>query len=67
MLVTMRGEWGEFNPWQIPMGQGAAKHSRMRAIVYHVEDADDAETVTRHRRSPSILPARRGADQPAGH
>jgi sulfopyruvate decarboxylase alpha subunit len=21
MLVTMRGEWGEFNPWQIPMGQ----------------------------------------------
>ena len=25
MLVTMRGEWGEFNPWQIPMGQGTAK------------------------------------------
>src|SRR3978361_1531353 len=22
MLVTMRGDWGEFNPWQIPMGQG---------------------------------------------
>lgn len=21
MLVTMRGQWGEFNPWQIPMGQ----------------------------------------------
>lgn len=21
MLVTMRGEWAEFNPWQIPMGQ----------------------------------------------
>jgi sulfopyruvate decarboxylase TPP-binding subunit len=21
MLVTMRGEWGEFNPWQVPMGQ----------------------------------------------
>jgi len=20
-LVTMRGEWAEFNPWQIPMGQ----------------------------------------------
>jgi sulfopyruvate decarboxylase TPP-binding subunit len=18
--VTMRGEWGEFNPWQVPMG-----------------------------------------------
>ena len=23
MLITMRGQWGEFNPWQIPMGQGA--------------------------------------------
>ncbi|MEA2856107.1 MAG: hypothetical protein QOH98_428, partial [Methylobacteriaceae bacterium] len=22
MLVTMRGEWGEFNPWQVPMGRG---------------------------------------------
>ena len=20
-LVTMRGQWGEFNPWQVPMGQ----------------------------------------------
>lgn len=26
MLVTMRGEWGEFNPWQIPMGQ-ATEHA----------------------------------------
>jgi sulfopyruvate decarboxylase alpha subunit len=23
-LVTMRGEWGEFNPWQIPMGQSTS-------------------------------------------
>jgi len=21
MLVTMRGEWAEFNPWQVPMGR----------------------------------------------
>ena len=21
MLVTMRGEWAEFNPWQVPMGE----------------------------------------------
>ncbi len=20
MLITMRGQWGEFNPWQVPMG-----------------------------------------------
>ena len=25
MLVTMRGEWGEFNPWQVPMGQATEK------------------------------------------
>ena len=24
MLVTMRGEWAEFNPWQVPMGLGTA-------------------------------------------
>jgi sulfopyruvate decarboxylase alpha subunit len=23
MLVTMRGEWAEFNPWQVPMGRAA--------------------------------------------
>ena len=22
VIVTMRGEYGEFNPWQVPMGQG---------------------------------------------
>ncbi len=25
MLVTMRGQWGEFNPWQVPMGQATPK------------------------------------------
>jgi sulfopyruvate decarboxylase alpha subunit len=25
MLVTMRGQWGEFNPWQVPMGQGTPR------------------------------------------
>ena len=23
LLVTMRGQWGEFNPWQVPMGKNA--------------------------------------------
>jgi sulfopyruvate decarboxylase TPP-binding subunit len=26
MLVTMRGEWAEFNPWQVPMS-GATEAS----------------------------------------
>ena len=24
-LITMRGDWGEFNSWQYPMGQGTPK------------------------------------------
>lgn len=24
-VVSMRGEWGEFIPWQVPMGQGAPR------------------------------------------
>ena len=41
MLVTMRGEWGEFNPWQVPMGQ--ATEAALRAIgvrVFHAETSD---------------------------
>jgi len=29
-LVTMRGEWAEFNPWQVPMGK--ATHAALEAI-----------------------------------
>lgn len=47
MLVTMRGEWGEFNPWQIPMGQNARRVLEdMGVIVYYVDEAGRlAETV----------------------
>lgn len=24
-IISMRGEWGEFIPWQVPMGQGTPK------------------------------------------
>lgn len=30
LLVTMRGEWAEFNPWQVPMGQ--ATEAALKAI-----------------------------------
>ncbi|MBI3939159.1 MAG: phosphonopyruvate decarboxylase [Betaproteobacteria bacterium] len=40
MLVTMRGEWGEFNPWQVPMGQSAARVLEdTGVIVYRVDEA----------------------------
>jgi sulfopyruvate decarboxylase alpha subunit len=42
-LVTMRGEWAEFNPWQMPMGQATPETlSRAGFLVYRVECPDDA-------------------------
>lgn len=37
-LVTMRGEWGEFNPWQVPMG--SATPAVLAAAGVHVRRAD---------------------------
>jgi sulfopyruvate decarboxylase alpha subunit len=45
-VVTMRGEWGEFNPWQITMGQGApAALAAVGIIVYRVADSADVRDV----------------------
>jgi sulfopyruvate decarboxylase alpha subunit len=43
MLVTMRGEWGEFNPWQIPMGQGT--RASLEAMGVIVTRADEPHLV----------------------
>ncbi len=41
MIVTMRGQWGEANPWQVPMGQIAADNLRLAgAIVYEVNEPE---------------------------
>jgi len=47
MLVTMRGEWAEFNPWQLPMGQGTrAALESVGTLVYPVDRPEEiAETV----------------------
>jgi sulfopyruvate decarboxylase alpha subunit len=42
-IITMRGEWGEFNPWQVPMGQATRKSLEAQEIV--VYDAREAEAV----------------------
>lgn len=41
MLVTMRGEWAEFNPWQVPMGR--ATQPALEAIGVHVLRAETPE------------------------
>lgn len=47
MLVTMRGEWGEFNPWQVPMSRATAPAlSAMGVVLQPVDRADEvADTV----------------------
>jgi sulfopyruvate decarboxylase alpha subunit len=43
MLVTMRGQWGEFNPWQVPMGQAA--RPALEAMGVRCLPVDKAEEV----------------------
>ena len=38
ILVTMRGEWAEFNPWQVPMGR--ATQAALEAVGVTVMRAD---------------------------
>jgi sulfopyruvate decarboxylase alpha subunit len=47
-LVTMRGEQGEFNPWQVPMGQAVRPVlEAMGTVVQYVEKADEVAPVVR--------------------
>ena len=42
-LVTMRGEWAEFNPWQVPMAR--ATQATLEAMGVRVMRADRPEDV----------------------
>ena len=46
-IVTMRGEWGEFNPWQIPMGSTTIRSLELAGVTtYRVEREESVrETV----------------------
>ena len=48
IIVTMRGEWGEFNPWQIPMGQATPDTFRLSGVrTMRLERAEESSaTVT---------------------
>lgn len=42
MIVTMRGEWGETNPWQVPMGATTGDTLKLQGVhVFRVEHAED--------------------------
>ena len=49
MVVTMRGEQGEFNSWQVPMGQNTARV--LEAMGVAVRQAGEAQTVAGHVRA----------------
>lgn len=39
MLVTMRGQFGEFNPWQVPMGQATPQVlEAMDTLIFNADD-----------------------------
>jgi sulfopyruvate decarboxylase alpha subunit len=67
-IVTMRGEWGEFNPWQIPMGQSTPAVLEASGVLVYRVDANDAVSPTveaaiqlafQSRRSVAVLLSQR--------
>ena len=43
-LITMRGDYGEFNSWQYPMGQGTPKVlEAMGMLLYSVDNAEEVK------------------------
>jgi sulfopyruvate decarboxylase alpha subunit len=44
MILTMRGHWGEFNPWQVPMSQATVP--ALNAIGVVVQPVDRAAEIT---------------------
>jgi sulfopyruvate decarboxylase alpha subunit len=46
LLVTMRGEFGEFNPWQVPMGSITEDVLRLAGfLTYRIDSADDVDDI----------------------
>src|SRR5580704_2333411 len=46
VLVTMRGEFGEFNPWQVPMGAITEDVLKLSGfLAYRIDDADDVDDI----------------------
>ncbi|MEM1050118.1 MAG: phosphonopyruvate decarboxylase [Pseudomonadota bacterium] len=52
MLVTMRGEWGEFNAWQVPMGTRTEAALQMSGIhCIRAERSEEVADTVRHAAS----------------
>jgi sulfopyruvate decarboxylase alpha subunit len=53
ILITMRGEWAEFNPWQVPMG--LAVEPSLQAIGVRTLRADTADDLLAMVSSAAVL------------
>jgi len=40
MLVTMRGDWAEFNPWQVPMGRATKNVLEEMGVLVNRADSE---------------------------
>jgi sulfopyruvate decarboxylase alpha subunit len=49
LLVTMRGEQGEFNSWQVPMGENTARVLETMGVA--VRQAGEAQSIAAHVRA----------------
>jgi sulfopyruvate decarboxylase alpha subunit len=48
VLVTMRGEWEEFNPWQVPMGSITEECLRLAGFsTYRIDRPDRVDEIVR--------------------
>lgn len=48
LIVTMRGDYGEMNPWQYPMGQAVdAVLEAMGVLIFRVDKEDELAVATR--------------------
>jgi sulfopyruvate decarboxylase alpha subunit len=46
ILVTMRGEFGEFNPWQVPMGAITEDVLKLSGfLTYRIDNAEDVDEI----------------------
>ena len=60
LLVTMRGQWGEFNPWQVPMGQQTNRVLIAAGVLTFPVDAKE------HIKETVAAAARMAFEGPAG-
>ncbi|MGH1360445.1 MAG: phosphonopyruvate decarboxylase [Burkholderiaceae bacterium] len=48
MVITMRGEWAEFNQWQNPMGQATEQALKLMGVLtWRAQKADEVEDLLR--------------------